>query len=177
MAGRALLRIIRSFLRFFVLALLLNSCTAVKTGSNFHALNVTRTVALQNESETVVAESQGHRFKAVIRLRDFTAQDVKSPEFWFGVDGDLPQRVVASIRVEKDGQELLMPPRIYTDFGDIPCESKQGRVKLFASGGDRLLLRYSGSDGAGSYTAEFHFNGKAFDHAIIQCGPRKVMRR
>lgn len=143
---------------------------------NLRELDVVRIVDLMDESETVTAESQGHQFKAKVRLRPFTKHDVHDHRYWFGTDGNLPNRVVESIRVERDGQALPIPDRVYSDFGDIPYEPQQWKVRLFAKG-ERLLVRYGGSDGAGSYEAELYLNGRSFNHAVISGSARNVVRR
>jgi len=136
---------------------------------------VVRKVDIKKDSETVTAVSQGHHFKAVVRLRLFMQNDVQDHKYWFGVDGDLPRRVVESIRVERDGQEMTIPERVYSDFGDIPFEPQQWRIQLFTEG-DKLLMRYAGSDGAGSYEAKFYFKDESFDYAAIPSGGRTVVR-
>ncbi len=152
-----------------------NRPKAHSTDYTFRQLEVVRKVDIKIDSETVTTVSQGHQFKAVVRLRPFTQRDIQDQKYWFGVDGDLPRRVVDSIRLERNGQELTIPARIYPDFGAIPTEPQQRLIELFADG-DTLLLQYSGSDGAGSYESKFYFKGESFDYATIQGGTRKVFR-
>jgi hypothetical protein len=159
-----------------VIAVLLSACVMDNSNQTLRELDVARRVNVQDDSETVTAESQGRQFKAVVRLRPFTPEDNQDHLYWFGVDGELPRRVVERITVERDGQEVPIPDRVYADFGAIACEPQQWLVQLFASG-DRLLVRYSGSDGAGSYKAELYFKGQFFDNAIIRGGAREVVRR
>ncbi len=159
----------------FVVTALLGSCVTDYTEDTLRELEVVRKVDIKNDTETVTAKSNGHQYKAVLRLRAFTQHDVQDHKYWFGVDGDLPRRVVESIRVERDGQEMTIPERVYSDFADIPCEPQQWRIQLFTEG-DKLLMRYAGSDGAGSYAAKFYFSGESFDHATIPSGGRTVVR-
>ena len=157
------------------IATVLSSCAIDNSDRALRELKVTRIVDLQDDSETVTADSQGHHFKATVQLRPFTKQDVQDHRYWFGVDGDLPERVVKSIRVERDGYVLPIPDQVYSDLGAIPCEPQQWLLRLFVEG-DRLLVLYAGSDGAGSYESKFYFTDRSFDHALIRGGAREVVR-
>jgi hypothetical protein len=135
-----------------------------------------RHVDVLNQTECIVTELNGHQYKACVRLRSFTKNDIQDHRHWFGVDGELPKYVVDSITLERDGIMIDIPRNLFADFGDMSFEPQQKRVRL-SSHKKQVLLEYGGSDGAGSYYTEFYFKDDTFVLAKIQGCARNIERR
>ena len=170
--------IINMNITYTILALsaLLVGCAMDNSSNTYRKLEVVRHVDFKNQSETVVAELNGHQYKACVRLRRFTKNDIQDHRHWFGVDGDLPKYVVDSITLERDGFKIDIPHHVYADFGDISFEPQQERVRL-SSTKRQILLVYGGSDGAGSYDTEFYFRDDVFERVDIRGCARNIERR
>ena len=158
------------------ISVFLGSCAMDNTNNTYRSLEVMRHVDVQNQTESIVAESNGHQYKACVSLRSFTKNDIQDHRHWFGVDGDLPKYVVDSITLECDGLRIDIPRHVYMDFGDISHEPQQERLRL-SSYKKQLLLEYEGSDGAGSYDAQFYFKDGVFDRLRISGCARNIERR
>jgi hypothetical protein len=135
-----------------------------------------RQVDVKNQTETIVAELSSHQYKACVRLRRFTKNDIQDHRHWFGVDGNLPKYVVDGISLDRDGLTIDIPRHVYADFGDISFEPQQEKVRL-SGDKNRILLEYGGSDGAGAYYSELYFEDDTFDRVSIRGGARNIERR
>jgi len=165
-----------NYLHAILVSLLFVGCAVNDTIGTYRSLEVVRDVDVQNLTETIVAELDGHQYMARARLRIFTKNDIQDHRHWFGVDGGLPKYVVDSITLERDGKIIDIPRDLYSDFGDIFFETQQASLRL-KTYKNKILLEYGGSDGAGSYYAEFYFKDNTFDRMSVRGCGRNIERR
>jgi hypothetical protein len=106
----------------------------------------------------------GSPVQATVKFRKYQAGDRSDPQFWYGTDGTLPTYVIQSIIVTKDGKTIPIDPSNYANFGDISILPEK---LSFIVSAQSYGIRYNGSDGAGSYTADFIFVNDSLDRVVM----------
>ena len=121
---------------------------------------------LDEKSDEIRASAtiEGSSIQATIKFRKYGPNDNSDQRHWYGTDGGLPDYVIQSIIVTKDGKPIPIDPSNYSNFGDISINEE--RLSIIVSA-QNFGIRYSGSDGAGSYEADFIFVKDRLDRVIM----------
>ena len=144
-------------------SLLVSSCAlSPESDPTFDAIPTRRS---QDKNEIhASAIVDGSLIQATVRLRKYEASDHSEHKYWYGTDGGLPTYVIQSIIVTKNGKNIPIDPSNYTNFSDISILPEKLSIIVSAQS---YGIRYSGSDGAGSYTADFIFVNDALDRIVM----------
>jgi hypothetical protein len=110
-----------------------------------HELSVTRTQNRAAMTETITASTSEGPISATARLARYNPHKHAQPHWWLGLDGGTPDIVLADLSLVVAGQHVAIPRSLYADFGDFAFRDS---IIGFASGGDRLFLKYCGGDAA-----------------------------
>jgi len=138
--------------QIFMTTLLLVGCVS---SSNKEAdivkVKIASIVDKKNTSEVITGFVDSSEVKAKISFKPYHGKETH----WLGTDGGIPELVIDSLMVSRNGRAYHIPRILYDDFSDFAIY--EGSLKLY----DTKLgfyLSYRGSDGAGSYGASFFFD-------------------
>ena len=105
----------------------------------------------ENTSEAITGFVDSSEVKAKISFKPYHGKE----SHWLGTDGGIPELVVDSLTVSRDGKILNIPKILYDDFSDFSIY--EGSLQLHDT--ERgFRLSYYGSDGAGAYGSSFFFD-------------------
>ena len=144
-------------------SLLVSSCAiAPQSDPVFDAIPTRR--SLEKNEIHASAIIDGSLIQATVSLRKFEASDHSDHKYWYGTDGGIPTYVIQSIIVSKNGKDIPIHPSNYSNFSDISVRPEKLSIIVSAQ---NYGIRYSGSDGAGSYTADFIFVNDSLDRVVM----------
>ena len=87
---------------------------------------------------------------------------------YFDTNGPTPRKQVKEISVEVNGVKKSLAPSNYADLFEAQFRKRGTAVVLLKDG--RLIIYYSGSDGAGGYSAVFIVKDGIVEKRFAQLG-------
>ena len=128
-----------------------NRQTDVNSPSEYILVDTTSVVDANNRSEHIYGNIYGSKIATKIAFKPYQGNE----RHWLGTDGAIPELVIDSFEVKLNGKKVHIPHKLYGDFSDFFIS--KGSLRLYQTNrGYRVL--YLGSDGAGSYYANFFFD-------------------
>jgi hypothetical protein len=145
----------RSFLlqiQLSVTALLLVGCVSISNKeADLVRVKVASIVDKKNTSEVITGFVDSSEVKSKICFKPYHGKETH----WLGTDGGIPELIVHSLMVSRDGRSFNIPKSLYDDFSDFSIY--KGSLELHDTKMG-FSLSYHGSDGAGAYGASFFFD-------------------
>ena len=89
-------------------------------------------------------------------MRDGNYQKLIDGRFAHGTDGNIPNIEIALIKLSLDGRDIPIPGNLYSDCFE-PNLNASDLVIRFGRKFQSVIIRMSGSDGAGSYEVVWRF--------------------
>src|SRR5690606_4499898 len=133
------------------------------------SIRVSRVIDKDDSTETITGLLNGKSITATVKFAPYDANTSSSEPhgFWLGNDdrSHIPKYVVDRLSIWKNGNELPIPRELYSNFSDFKLPSY---TLHFYEAENGFYLRFSGSDGAGSYTGYFLFDEQGLQQMFVQ---------
>ena len=136
---------------FLITSFVFTSCSLTSSTVEDTKVESTSVVDTKKQSETIKGVIEGEQIVANISFKPYSGKQTH----WLGTDGGVPELIIESFNVTKNGKLIDIPYYLYSDFSDFSIY--EGSLELYKTV-KGFYVSYSGSDGAGSYGATFFFD-------------------
>ena len=144
---KSLIRITSLLITSFIFT----SCALTPSTIDDIKVDTKSAVNTKKHTGSITGVIDGEQIVASISFKPYSGEQTH----WLGTDGGVPELIIESFKITKNGKPINIPYYLYSDFSDYSIY--EGSLELYKSV-EGFYISYSGSDGAGSYGATFFFD-------------------